>query len=566
MPRMWIFEARNRLRACFAGGRNSLVKRRIALRLEALESRTVLAFSNIWTGAAGDSSWFTAGNWSSGQVPSFDDTVEIPAGNVIIPTDTDSSATASSVTVDGGHLDVQGFLDLSAFAQVRGVTQVEASGEIFAFQSFAQTGGRVELEGGSIRSTSVNLSGGLFVGFGTLSARLETPGTVLNRGGTLSVTGPLFIGSNYRQTATGTLIIATDDSVSSAPLQIEDDATLAGKLDIVIASGADGIYPLITYGKQSGTFAPVARSLPAGYTLSSLDYGAGELDATLAALPPPPPPPPVVVVPPPPTVVVPPPPTVPQPVVPQFPDPLVLTLLTQGPTKTYTPAVAPAALGTTTASSTARGYGLLPTLVPGFALGNRIPPLGVVADSLVIDRWDEPPELLGPKRSALANPGHGFEVYEVDRVLAEDLDRILRVQMGAYAVPFERDILSGTSIVRALLTGTTPRTDLLPQGSHVASVATLVLKTDVHTLSGTQSESTDGLDLPTYLIDPVQGHGNPLPPVVSPTPCPISQVPSEASSTRPGLWMIAMVIGAAAGAFQVSARSNRSSNALESKP
>ena len=209
---------------------------------------------------------------------------------------------------------------------------------------------------------------------------------------------------------------------------------------------------------------------------------------------------------------------------------------------------------------------MVPTGIPGIAFGNRIPLLGFVADSRVVNRWDDPPEFLDTKRPARALPTHGFEVYEVDRVLADDLDRILRVQMGAYAVPFEREVLSGSSIVRALLTGTTPRTDLLPQGSHVASVATLVLSTDAQMPTTLPSASTGDLrDLPIFLIDPVQEHSYPRLPLVPPASGPISQAPSETSRTRPGLWMIAMAIGVAVGAFQVGVRNHTPTNALDSK-
>ena len=221
MTWMWFSGAWNRLRASFRPGRPARPPehRRARLRVEALESRIVPAFTDIWTGAANDGNWFNDSNWSAGHVPTSDDTVEIPTGIAVIPGGGQSFAQADSVTVDGGVLDVEGFLDTGSFFQIAGLTGVQSGGQIFANRGFSETGGEVAITGGLIHSSGIDLTGGTMVGFGTLRPGLEVGGTVTNDGGVLDVEDAFFIEGNYAQTAAGTLLIApiTSSAPGSAP-------------------------------------------------------------------------------------------------------------------------------------------------------------------------------------------------------------------------------------------------------------------------------------------------------------------------------------------------------------
>jgi hypothetical protein len=458
------------------------------LRVETLESRVVPA---VWTGAAGDANWSTPGNWDTNAVPTFSDDVQIPTGVAVISAS--DFAQAGTVTIDGGKLDIQGLLDTGSFSQTSGVTLIEASGQLFAFGSFSQSGGDTGLLGGMMRSPSFDLSGGLMTGFGSLNTRREISlGTFTNEGGTLeAVTGTLFLDGNYRQTAAGTLILApvTSSSSSDALFQISGLASLDGELDFVITTGTADTYPLITYGSFKGAFATVVPVPAAGFTVTGVDYLSTELDAVMQPLPPTTLPPTAL----PPTAL---PPTT---VTPTLPDPFIITQL-QRISNPTTPTPTPGA-STPTNSSNKQDLAALPP--SGITNGNRLPPPDLVANAELFLGRDDPLDPLDTKPHPRPVGAHGFEEFEIDNVLADELDHILRVQIPPIAVGFERDALSGASIVRALLTGTTPRTDLLAQGSQVASVATLLVNTEIPSRTLLQPAERD-FDLPNLLIAPVR--------------------------------------------------------------
>lgn len=509
--------------------------RQARLRLEPLEARIVPAFTDIWTGGGGDSDWFNAKNWSAAQVPTYTDDVEIPFGTVVINGGGSQFATANTVTVDGGSLDIQDYLDTSGFTQAAGSTVLESGARLFAFEGFMQTGGSFVLAGGTIRGYNVELAGGTMSGFGSIQGP-ELGTSVLNDGGVLSTSGPFLIVGDYTQTAAGSLVLSSISSTSpgSAPLVITGNAIFDGALTINFSTGATGSYPLIDYATVSGTFASVTASLPSGYALGGLDYtvnGSTELVAlvVLAPIPPTPTPTPVT------------------PTTPTLPDPLVITILIND-SNSATPPIT----GTTTVSSTTR-TNELPTTTVSVIASSHNDALGVAPNSDINSGSTEPADAVDTKRPPATVAKHGLEVFEVDDVLAQDLDQILRVQMKPYAVSFERDVLTGASIVRSLLTGTTPRTDLLAQDSQVAAVATLVVNTDVLPPGMPTTPGEKPLDLLGYLIDPLRSYSAPLPsasplmlgPVKPPPPPP----PLETRKLTPSWWQTIALLGAAAGAL-----------------
>jgi hypothetical protein len=184
---------------------------------------------------------------------------------------------------------------------------------------------------------------------------------------------------------------------------------------------------------------------------------------------------------------------------PTLPDPLIITMLLRisNPTPTPTPSLVPIS------STSKQDFTALPP--SGLTNGNRLPPPDLVGPSELFLGMDDPLDPLDNRPHPNAVASHGFEEYEIDNVLADDLDHVLRVQLPPIAAEFEREALSGASIVRALLTGTTPRTDLLAQGSQVASVATLLINTDAPSVPLLAPAERD-FELPSLLIAPVRGY------------------------------------------------------------
>jgi hypothetical protein len=148
-------------------------------------------------------------------------------------------------------------------------------------------------------------------------------------------------------------------------------------------------------------------------------------------------------------------------------------------------------------------------VIPPLPPGDHVQTFGVTATGSMDLGHVEAEDLLAAETRGLLLARHGMETFELDAVLADDLDQILRVQTKPYAAAFEREVISGVSIVRALLTGTTPRTDLLAQGSQVASVATLLVNTDVQFWPGPSLGPGVDAGLPLFLIDPVLGYPSP---------------------------------------------------------
>jgi hypothetical protein len=83
---------------------------------------TVGAITFVWTGAAGTSDWYTAANWSCGQVPASTSVVVIPGtGVTIYPVVTGTTAVALNLTVQAGaSFTVNGIFNLYGNVTVDG--------------------------------------------------------------------------------------------------------------------------------------------------------------------------------------------------------------------------------------------------------------------------------------------------------------------------------------------------------------------------------------------------------------------------------------------------------------
>lgn len=176
----------------------------------------------------------------------------------------------------------------------------------------------------------------------------------------------------------------------------------------------------------------------------------------------------------------------------------------------------------------------------------------------------EPPVTNAVEKSAATVAARGFDALEVDTVVADELDQVLRMQLGTYAVRYEHEVLSGVSIVRSLLTGTTPRTDLLAQGSDVTPVATLLLSTRANEPAGAEPVNT-GSNPASFLMVPMPSDVLPVrAPDVSPDG-PRSEMP--APTTRPAtlVWTVSL-LGAAVGFMHFAFRQVRTRVRPVAKP
>ena len=166
-----------------------------------------------WTGAV-DSEWSDAGNWSNGQVPSYDDEACIPSGAPNLPVDLAWGTSASIRSLSNeGSLDVAGSLAISGTSSISTGSLV-VSGTV-------TDGGVVNVTG------TLTTNGATFAGPGTvtaasgstwevssLSTTTVTGGTLVNAGtATIDAEATLDIGTGATVTNSGTLTMDTGSQI-----------------------------------------------------------------------------------------------------------------------------------------------------------------------------------------------------------------------------------------------------------------------------------------------------------------------------------------------------------------
>lgn len=186
-----------------------------------------------WTGNAGTGAWDTARNWSTNEVPGPTSDVCIltapPSGSV------DATATPS-ISVDSIHLG-------------RGVGLAFGSGTVSIANSLTSQG-YLTLFGTTLRTTSVDIQSGSFVGGGTVEGSITNNGYLHpTNAETLTVTG------NYTQTAGGELSVQW----GTTGLVVNLNAALSGSLVVGINAKRPprpgSTYTAMTFGSLSGEFA-----------------------------------------------------------------------------------------------------------------------------------------------------------------------------------------------------------------------------------------------------------------------------------------------------------------------
>ena len=151
------------------------------------------------------------------------------------------------------------------FVSVTGVAfnntgSVDVQAGTLAFNSgFTQTSGQTMLSGGAISASStMQIQGGVLGGVGTISASVNSSGTVSPG----ASPGRLTIAGTYTQTASGVLNIelaGTTAGTTFDVLGVTGAATLAGTLTVTLTGGfypaTNAAFTCLTGGSRSGTFA-----------------------------------------------------------------------------------------------------------------------------------------------------------------------------------------------------------------------------------------------------------------------------------------------------------------------
>jgi Ig domain of plant-specific actin-binding protein/Bacterial Ig-like domain len=163
-----------------------------------------------WTGAAGDGLWQTAGNWSTGTVPSSSDVVCIASGTTV-------KVTGSS---HGSSLQDEGTLEISG-----GSLELldSATADVSTVSGLTLTGGSLSLAGELDVSGSLATSGGVSVeGAGKLVVESGVDSAVGSGCSYLALNGATFVNE-------GTLTWGSSGGSSDGAIMMENGAQLLNK-------------------------------------------------------------------------------------------------------------------------------------------------------------------------------------------------------------------------------------------------------------------------------------------------------------------------------------------------
>ncbi len=283
-------------------------QRRTRLAVELLEDRLVPSTLDVWTGAAGDNEWTTAGNWASG-VPTAGDIAQFTGTGGTHAND--SVTIAASQTLDGIEIDagytgtITDNADLvlsSGFAQAGG-TFSAGSSTISVAGDWSITGGTFDAATGAVvfDGAAQNLTNG-----GTALADLTHSGTgTLTLHDTLAVTGTLTNGSNtldlngHTLTAASTVVnggtLLVDGSFSgsvtvSSPGTLAGTGTLTGNVSGTgtVAPGTAAKIGILTIDGNLSQPGTVAFRIDTAYAAAGTDFDqlsvSGTVDLTGSTL------------------------------------------------------------------------------------------------------------------------------------------------------------------------------------------------------------------------------------------------------------------------------------------
>ncbi len=227
-----------------------------------------------WTGAV-DTAWFTAGNWSDGNVPTTTTDVTIPSGAPQAPTITGTIANAHNLLVQSGAT-----LNMN-------LGGLNLSGSLDAQGPISGTTTSVNLTGtGTVRGTLTGTNFSTLVnGTYSLGGRLVTPGMTIN--GTLTLAGftasvGSSAGDDFQTSNNGVLVMtgAADSLIvgGTGPSLVFDGGSTAGKLTAGVILMNNATFASFTQGRtfSDSSFAPTGSH-------KVVFAGAGSINLTMAS-------------------------------------------------------------------------------------------------------------------------------------------------------------------------------------------------------------------------------------------------------------------------------------------
>jgi hypothetical protein len=207
-----------------------------------------------WTGKAGDGLWYTAGNWSTNQVPG-------PTDDVCILTGGASATGTPPISVHSIQVGQSAELGFGS-----GTVSIATTLTVQAPQS-AQYASAVFLSGTNLNCPSVDLLyGGALLGYGTVQGSI-TNGYYIQPGFGPNVTG-LQVTGNYTQTSSGELSAQwpygtfPPGELTNGLLNVTGTATLSGVLTVSTSAPKfppkpGSSFTIMTVGSRSGKFTTV---------------------------------------------------------------------------------------------------------------------------------------------------------------------------------------------------------------------------------------------------------------------------------------------------------------------
>jgi hypothetical protein len=229
-----------------------------------------------WTGNAGDGSWYTAGNWSTNQVPGPTSDVCIvaaPSTPSCAPAGCVSATGVPSISVNSILVDQGSWLELGS-----GTVSIANSLTVQGQEAGGGAYSGVLLSGTTLNAPSVQVGDSLYRG--TLEGYGTVEGSITNSGYiradfSLKVTGNYTQASGaelFEQWPQGTIV---PGELTQGLLEVNGNATLSGYL--VVGTDAPkhppksgSTYTVMTFGSLSGKFTSVGTGISVKYEQNSV--------------------------------------------------------------------------------------------------------------------------------------------------------------------------------------------------------------------------------------------------------------------------------------------------------
>ena len=248
----------------------------------------------VWDGSAGDSSWLTGANWSTGAIPpnssAYYARVQMTAGPIVTAGQTASvyriyldGATNGTMTMNGGTVNVTNHVYLAAAGTDRGTLNMNGGslniGASFYFARDPGSIGAINLSGGTITCATLYFCSNGGGGDGTLN--IEDDGKLIYTTlgtGTPAIT--TLIQTGRIQAYDGLGIVKVDTTTQPGKTIVSAIMTTKAQIPSPSEGAADLVYNSTTLGWKAGMTA-VSHDVYLGTSLADVNNAlpfAGDLD------------------------------------------------------------------------------------------------------------------------------------------------------------------------------------------------------------------------------------------------------------------------------------------------